>query len=276
MPELPEVETICNGIRPHIQHKMIREVIVRESQLRWKIPADFAALITELTVDSVSRRGKYCLLKTASGSIILHLGMSGSLRIVNLQTPVTAHDHVDFVFNDNTVLRFNDPRKFGAVLWGEGDVYTHKLLINLGPEPLTVDFTGDYLYQRAAKRRKAIKNFIMDGHIVVGVGNIYASESLFSAGIHPTCPAGQVSLADYQKLVSVIKDVLQRAIEQGGTTLKDFVNESGNPGYFSQSLLVYGRAGQPCYQCQTLIEQITLAQRASYFCPNCQPALVSH
>ncbi|NOQ37185.1 MAG: bifunctional DNA-formamidopyrimidine glycosylase/DNA-(apurinic or apyrimidinic site) lyase, partial [Methylococcaceae bacterium] len=182
----------------------------------------------------------------------------------------TRHDHVDFIFNDGTVLRFNDPRKFGAVLWGQGDVLTHKLLINLGVEPLTTDFNGDYLYQRANNRKKAIKTFIMDGHIVVGVGNIYASESLFMAGIAPTRPAGQVSLEEYRKLADVIKEVLKKSIAQGGTTLKDFVNEQGKAGYFSQSLNVYGRAGQRCYHCQNPVEKIIQTQRASYFCASCQ------
>lgn len=270
MPELPEVETTCNGIRPHIQHKTITNVIVREAQLRWLIPADFADIISGLTINDVTRRGKYCLLNTATGSIILHLGMSGNLRIVNVNTPVTRHDHVDFIFNDETVLRFNDPRKFGAVLWAQGEVLEHKLLKNLGIEPLESDFDGHYLYQRANKRRKAIKTFIMDGNIVVGVGNIYASESLFIAGILPTRAAGNVTLAEYEKLSAAIQNVLQRAIEQGGTTLKDFVNEQGKAGYFSQSLRVYGRAGQACYQCQKPVEKITLAQRASYFCAGCQ------
>lgn len=270
MPELPEVETLCNGIRPHIQNKIIGDVIIRDPQLRWRIPNDFADHVIGLRVESVMRRGKYCLLKTALGSIILHLGMSGNLRIVNAHTPINRHDHVDFIFTDETVLRFNDPRKFGAVLWGQGDVYAHALLKNLGPEPLSADFSGHYLYQRAAKRKKAIKSFIMDGNIVVGVGNIYASEALFSAGIHPAQSAGKVSLATYQQLVFTLQTVLKNAIKQGGTTLKDFVNAQGKPGYFSQSLQVYGRAGHRCYQCQTVIEQITLAQRASYFCPQCQ------
>ncbi len=270
MPELPEVETICNGIRPQLQHKTIHNVVVRESQLRWKIPDNFTASVIGLTIDSISRRGKYCLLNTTLGSIILHLGMSGSLRIVNQQTPVMRHDHVDFIFDNETILRFNDPRKFGAVLWGEGDVYQHKLLNTLGPEPLTINFNGEYLYQQAIKRRKAIKSFIMDGHIVVGVGNIYASESLFAARLHPLQAAGKISLIKYQTLATEIKKVLQRAIQQGGTTLKDFVDAQGKPGYFSQSLQVYGRTGKPCYQCQTPIEQLTIAQRASYFCPTCQ------
>jgi len=270
MPELPEVETTCNGIRPHIENKIIREVIVREAQLRWLIPTDFAENVTGLKIISVTRRGKYCLLNTDTGAVILHLGMSGTLRITSTQQSAAKHDHVDFIFADNTVLRFNDPRKFGAVLWAAGDAHQHKLIASLGVEPLTDEFTGEHLYQLASKRRKAIKTFIMDGHIVVGVGNIYASESLFIAGILPTRPAGKVSLKEYQKLACVIKNVLQKAIEQGGTTLKDFVNESGKAGYFSQSLQVYGRKGQACYHCQTSIETLTIGQRMSYFCSECQ------
>ena len=270
MPELPEVETTCNGIRPHIQHKNIAKVIVRDPQLRWLIPLEFSQTILGLKIEDVTRRGKYCLLNTAVGSVILHLGMSGSLRIVNTDTPVTRHDHVDIIFEDGIVLRFNDPRKFGAVLWADGNVLEHKLLKNLGTEPLTPEFTGEYLYHRAKKRRKAIKTFIMDGHIVVGVGNIYASESLFIAGILPTRAAGNVSLEEYQTLTQAIKDVLKRAIEKGGTTLKDFVNEQGKAGYFSQSLQVYARAGKACHHCQNPIEQVTLSQRASYFCATCQ------
>ncbi|MCK4494264.1 MAG: bifunctional DNA-formamidopyrimidine glycosylase/DNA-(apurinic or apyrimidinic site) lyase [Methylococcales bacterium] len=270
MPELPEVETICNGIRPHIRTKIITNVIVREPQLRWRIPTDFVDTVAGLTINKVTRRGKYCLLETDVGSIILHLGMSGSLRLVTVNHPIKAHDHVDFIFEDQTCLRFNDPRKSGAVLWGEGDVFEHRLLKNLGPEPLSVGFTGEHLFQRALKRRKAVKNFIMDGHIVVGVGNIYASESLFAAGIHPKRMAGQVSLAEYQTLVQAIKRVLEKAITQGGTTLKDFTNADGKLGYFSQALQVYGRVGKHCYQCQNPITKIIIGQRASYFCSQCQ------
>ncbi|MCK5728549.1 MAG: bifunctional DNA-formamidopyrimidine glycosylase/DNA-(apurinic or apyrimidinic site) lyase [Methylococcales bacterium] len=270
MPELPEVETVCNGIRPHIQAKIITQVIVRDPQLRWRIPDDFIEMVMGITVNKITRRGKYCLLEADDGSVILHLGMSGSLHIVAENHPIKAHDHVDFIFEDQIILRFNDPRKFGAVLWAEGDVFEHRLLKNLGPEPLSVDFTGELLFQRALKRRKAVKNFIMDGHIVVGVGNIYASESLFAAGIHPERAAGQISLAEYQTLAQAIRNVLEKAITQGGTTLKDFTNADGKPGYFSQALQVYARAGELCYQCQTPISKITLGQRASYFCHQCQ------
>lgn len=270
MPELPEVETTCQGISPYITGNKITNVIVRDSQLRWSVPIGLAQTVSGLQINSVTRRGKYCLLNTEVGTLILHLGMSGNLRIVNVSETAKKHDHVDFIFQNNTVLRFNDQRKFGAVLWASGDVMTHSLLKNLGPEPLTADFNAEYLYSRAAKRKTAVKTFIMDGHIVVGVGNIYASESLFLAGSAPTRAAGGLSLDEYQKLVATIKTVLQRAIDQGGTTLKNFVNAEGKPGYFSQSLAVYGRAGQPCYQCQSLIEQLKIGQRASYFCPVCQ------
>lgn len=270
MPELPEVETTCKGISPYIIGNTITTVRVRQAQLRWPVPANLASIVAGLQVDSVTRRGKYCLLNTGSGTLILHLGMSGNLRIASEAEQPGKHDHVDIIFQNKIMLRFNDQRKFGAVLWAEGDVTTHPLLKDLGPEPLTADFNGEYLFFRATQRKIPVKAFIMDGHVVVGVGNIYASESLFMAGITPTRAAGSISLNDYQKLVSAIKTVLQRAIDQGGTTLRDFVNAEGKPGYFSQSLNVYGRAGLPCYQCQHLIQQIRIGQRASYFCPVCQ------
>ena len=270
MPELPEVETTCKGISPYIVGNTMTAVIVRQPQLRWTIPANLAETVCGLRIDSVTRRGKYCLLNTYSGTILLHLGMSGHLRITSVTEKAGKHDHVDIIFENNTVLRFNDPRKFGAVLWAEKDVATHPLLKDLGPEPLTADFNGEYLFFRATKRKMPIKTFIMDGHIVVGVGNIYASESLFMAGVMPTRAAGNVSLNDCQKLATAIKTVLQRAINQGGTTLRDFVNAEGKPGYFSQSLAVYSRAGLPCYQCQQPIQHLKIGQRASYFCPVCQ------
>lgn len=270
MPELPEVETTCKGIRPYIIGNTITSVIVRQTQLRWPVPANLSNTVSGLQIDSVTRRGKYCLLNTHSGTVILHLGMSGNLRITHAAEKVGKHDHVDIIFKNNLALRFNDQRKFGAVLWAEGDVAIHPLLKNLGPEPLTVDFDGEYLFFRSTGRKVPIKTFIMDGHNVVGVGNIYASESLFMAGILPARAAGGISLSDYQKLALAIKTVLERAINQGGTTLRDFVNAEGKPGYFSQSLAVYGRSGLPCYQCQQPIQQLKIGQRASYFCPVCQ------
>lgn len=270
MPELPEVETTRKGISPYIIGNTISSVVVRQNQLRWPVPANLTDTVSGLQIDSVTRRGKYCLLNTHSGTIVLHLGMSGNLRITNTAEKAGKHDHIDILFKNNLVLRFNDQRRFGAVLWAEGDVAIHPLLKNLGPEPLTLDFNGEYLFFRSTGKKMPIKTFIMDGHNVVGVGNIYASESLFMAGILPTRAAGNISLNDYQKLALAIKAVLQRAIDQGGTTLRDFINAEGNPGYFSQSLAVYGRAKLPCYQCQSLIQQIKIGQRASYFCPVCQ------
>lgn len=271
MPELPEVETTCNGIRPHITSKTIVDVIIRQKQLRWPITENLKDLLLGHRIESVKRRAKYCLLQTSSAdTVIIHLGMSGSLRIVNTDNPAGKHDHVDFIFTDGTVLRFNDTRRFGAILFTSEAIEQHKLINNLGPEPLSDQFTGSHLRQLAKDKKTTVKSFIMDGHNVVGVGNIYASESLFMAGIHPTRLAGRVSLKRYQNLAGCIKVVLQRAIDQGGTTLRDFVNEQGKPGYFQQSLAVYGRANEKCVICSSPIQQLKIAQRASYFCPVCQ------
>ncbi len=270
MPELPEVETTCAGIRPHLVGNVFSDVQVRQTQLRWAVDAQLKQHLMGLKVVSVTRRAKYCLLNTAQGSVILHLGMSGHLKILPANTVAGKHDHVDFVFADQKMLRFNDQRKFGAVLWAEGNPLSHSLLKDLGVEPLTDDFTPHHLYQLAQNRTIPIKTFIMDGHNVVGVGNIYASESLFMANILPTRKAASLNPHDCERLVAAIKHVLQQAIKQGGTTLKDFLSPAGNPGYFSQSLQVYGRAGQGCYRCQTPIQQLKIGQRASYFCPVCQ------
>ncbi|WP_305906868.1 bifunctional DNA-formamidopyrimidine glycosylase/DNA-(apurinic or apyrimidinic site) lyase [Methylomarinum sp. Ch1-1] len=269
MPELPEVETTCRGITPHILGKPISEVTVRQARLRWPVPAQLPQLLIGLRFKQIKRRAKYLLLKTDKGTVIMHLGMSGSLRIVSRDQAPGKHDHIDIVFADDTVLRFNDPRRFGAMLWSVAPT-DHPLLAKLGPEPLSSDFNGEYLYRQARNRKMTVKSLIMDGHIVVGVGNIYACESLFIAGIHPSRQAGRISLRRYQKLAEAIKTVLRRAIEQGGTTLRDFVNEKGNPGYFQQSLFVYGRANQPCRRCGAPIRQVKIAQRASYFCSCCQ------
>jgi formamidopyrimidine-DNA glycosylase len=270
MPELPEVETTCRGIRPHIVKQTIDKIIIRQRQLRWPAPDDLPRHLAGQPVIDVSRRAKYLLLTFPTGTILLHLGMSGSLRIVTPQTAAGKHDHVDFVFRHQHILRFNDPRKFGAILWTSEPVEQHPLLANLGPEPLSNAFTGDYLYRQANNRTISVKNFIMNNVIVVGVGNIYANESLFLAGIHPGRQAGRISLKRYQKLVDCIKTVLTQAIAQGGTTLKDFVNEQGKPGYFQQSLNIYGQTGQPCPHCHTIIQTIKTGQRSSFFCPQCQ------
>jgi formamidopyrimidine-DNA glycosylase len=270
MPELPEVETVCNGLRPYLQYRTFTQVLIREFQLRWPVPVDLAAQLVGQQVLEISRRGKYCLIHTHDGTLIVHLGMSGSLQIMLTQQAVKLHDHVDFCFDDQICLRFNDPRKFGAVLWTTQAIENHRLLKDLGPEPLTAAFTAQGLYAQTRGRRRKVKTLIMDGHIVVGVGNIYASEALFIAGILPSRAGGELSLDDCHRLVAAIRQVLQQAIAQGGTSLKDFINAEGKPGYFSQSLAVYGRAGQACYRCQQRIEQQLISQRMSYFCPYCQ------
>ena len=270
MPELPEVETTCRGIAPHIEGQRITKVIVRESRLRWPVPKDLAQTLTGLTVVSVSRRAKYLLLDTEAGTLLIHLGMSGSLRIVDPTLAALKHDHIDLVFADRIVLRFNDPRKFGAMLWTTAPITEHVLLKKLGPEPLSDDFSGELLFQKSRNRKVPVKSFIMDSHIVVGVGNIYANEALFLAGILPSASAGNIDLPRYEKLAGSIRLVLQNAIQQGGTTLRNFVNETGKPGYFKQSLKVYGRASLPCENCTTPLQAIRLANRTTVFCPVCQ------
>jgi len=268
MPELPEVETTRRGIAPHIHEQKIRDVIVRQAKLRWPIPRGLKQKLSGSEITGVQRRGKYLLISVDGGSLILHLGMSGSLRIVDADLPPGKHDHVDIVLGSGKCLRFHDPRRFGALLWSK-EPLKHELIRTLGPEPLDESFNADYLFKASRGRKVAVKNFIMDSHVVVGVGNIYASESLFMAGIHPTRPAGRVSKARYAVLVDAIKQVLSRAIEQGGTTLKDFVREDGKPGYFAQSLNVYGRDGEAC-NCGGVIRKKVIGQRSSFYCPDCQ------
>lgn len=271
MPELPEVETSRRGIAPHIRGKTFKQVVIRQAQLRWPVPVAILnqALPGQRLIE-VDRRGKYLLLKTATGTILLHLGMSGNLRITHPNTELKKHDHIDFVFSDGTILRFNDQRRFGAVLWTDSQPEHHALLADLGPEPLSGQFTAEYLLSRSRERRLPLKSLIMDSHVVVGVGNIYASESLFLAGLHPNRPAGDLNLSDCERLVDAVKTILQWAIDQGGTTLRDFLNHQGKPGYFQQSLSVYGRKDQPCINCAQPIRQLKIGQRASYFCQNCQ------
>lgn len=270
MPELPEVETTLRGITPHILGKQFREIIVRQTQLRWPVPQLLPQTLPGLTLSGITRRGKYLLLTTSEGTLLLHLGMSGSLRILEQPQAPGKHDHVDFVFDDTTILRYNDPRKFGAVLWTNAAAESHPLLVDLGPEPLSAEFNADYLYARTRRRRVAVKPLIMDSHVVVGVGNIYANEALFKAGILPARTADTLELTECKRLMEAIRDVLARAIEQGGTTLRDFSNPEGKPGYFKQQLTVYGRAGEACNLCQQPIRQLKLGQRASYFCQHCQ------
>ena len=270
MPELPEVETTCRGIAPHIEGKIIQQVIIRQPQLRWRVPESLDQILSGLSVLSVSRRAKYLLFATSAGTMLVHLGMSGSLRIITTGQEAVKHDHIDFIFNDHLIMRYNDPRRFGAVLWTSGVVTDHPLLKDLGPEPLLEDFNGKLLYALSRQRKTPIKSFIMDSHIVVGVGNIYANEALFMAGILPSRQAGKVSLVRYQKLADCIRLILLNAIQQGGTTLRDFVNEAGNPGYFKQQLKVYGRKGLPCISCQQALTEIRLSNRSTVFCAKCQ------
>lgn len=270
MPELPEVETTRCGIEPHLLGQTITKIIVRNRKLRWPVPANLSTELTQQIVNSVRRRGKYLLLSVDRGTLIIHLGMSGSLRILPTDSPAEKHDHVELQLLSGQCLRLRDPRRFGCVLWTRRDPLKHKLLAGLGPEPLLEDFDSNYLYTRSHNRKQAIKSFIMDSKVVVGVGNIYASEALFLASIHPQRAAGRVSEKRYQLLVSVIKKVLTAAIEQGGTSLRDFTRSDGSPGYFQQQLNVYGRSGESCPNCSQPIRQLTISQRASYYCPHCQ------
>ena len=270
MPELPEVETTKRGIASHVTGKIIKQVIIRESRMRWPIPNDLPQLLQKHTLRSVSRRAKYLLFELDHGFFMLHLGMSGSLRIVDSQTPLQKHDHVDFCFNQKTILRFNDPRRFGSVLWLGKTPFEHALLSALGPEPFDERFTGDYLFKQSRKKKLAAKSFIMDNHTVVGVGNIYANEALFMSGVRPGRAAGRLSKAQCDKLAAAIVKVLGASIEMGGTTLRDFVGGDGKPGYFQQTLRVYDRAGKACRQCGTSIKLTRMGQRSTYYCPQCQ------
>ena len=270
MPELPEVETARRGIEPYLKGRRVAEVIVRDRRLRWPVPPSLVKELPGQRIESVERRGKYLLLKTQAGTALLHLGMSGSLRVLSKDTPPQKHDHVDIVMDTGQALRLRDPRRFGALLWTRGDPAKHALLKDLGPEPLEEGFDGDYLFERSRGRKAAVKLFIMDSHVVVGVGNIYASESLFLSGIRPERAAGRVTRAEYGKLAKAIKKVLTASIKAGGTTLRDFAREDGEPGYFSQRLRVYGREGEKCYRCGgTVVAKVT-GQRSTYYCPSCQ------
>lgn len=269
MPELPEVETTRRGVEPHCVGRAIAGVVVREPRLRWPVPNQLATLLVGQIIESVERRAKYLLFRTQTGSLLVHLGMSGSLRLVDADASPARHDHIDVLLDDEVCLRYHDPRRFGCFLWlGAGE--NHPLLAHLGPEPLSSQFDGDILYQRSRGRKSPVKNFIMDGKVVVGVGNIYANEALFISGIRPDRAAGRISAARYQRLAKNIKQVLTSAIDQGGTTLRDFVGGDGSPGYFAQRLLVYGRAGQPCTCCDAALREVRLGQRSSVFCATCQ------
>lgn len=273
MPELPEVETTRQGIRPYLEDSKITQVTVRNHSLRWPIDAELATILTGQTIHSVQRRAKYLLLHCDSGVLLIHLGMSGNLRILNTSDndKVGKHAHVDISVDNGHTLRYTDPRRFGAILWTDEPLTEYKLLKDLGPEPFTDNFNADYLWQKCQSRRSCIKTVIMNGNIVVGAGNIYANEALFLSGIHPKTTANTLTLQQCTLLVRMIKSVLKQAIEAGGTTLKDFRKSDGQPGYFAQKLNVYGREGKNCLKCDDTIQHYKEAQRATFYCPQCQP-----
>lgn len=270
MPELPEVETTRRGIAPYVEKQDVRELIVREPRLRWPIAASLPQQLRGAELQTVERRAKYLLFAFDRGTLLVHLGMSGSLRIVAPDAAAGKHDHVDVLFANERMLRLTDPRRFGAFLWLGDQPQQHPLLSGLGPEPLSAECTGVWLYQRSRGKKLAVKQFIMDQKVIVGVGNIYANEVLFAAGIRPTTPAGKISLARYETLATAIRSILAQAIAQGGTTLRDFVGGDGKPGYFQQQLHVYGRAGLSCTCCGRLLTEVRLSGRSSVYCRHCQ------
>ncbi|MDP2433385.1 MAG: bifunctional DNA-formamidopyrimidine glycosylase/DNA-(apurinic or apyrimidinic site) lyase [Pseudomonadota bacterium] len=269
MPELPEIETVRRGLAPHLSGRGFVAAVVREARLRWPVPADLDARIRNRRILDLRRRGKYLLLKLDDGWLICHLGMSGSLRLMPSDTPLRKHDHIDLQLDDGQVLRYHDPRRFGALLWS-ADPAIHPLIAALGVEPLSDDFDGPHLHALCRGRTSAIKQLIMDSHLLVGVGNIYANEVLFHAGIDPRTPAGSLSRPRCARLAAAIKEILLLAIAAGGSTLRDFVDGHGNPGWFQQTYRVYGRAGQPCAVCGGTIRTQRLGARATCYCPRCQ------
>lgn len=270
MPELPEVETTLRGIQPHIAQQQIINIILRHTKLRWPIPQEIKEHLTGQTLRSLSRRAKYLLFHFDTGTLILHLGMSGRLRILTEATPPQKHDHVDICFANGSILRFTDPRRFGALLWTTNNPDEHALLAAIGPEPLAKEFNADYLFKQSRGKKVAVKIFIMNSSVVAGVGNIYATEALYDAKINPKLAASRVTLQQYEKLTLAIKEVLKLAIKKGGTTLKDFARSDGSPGYFSIELKAYGRGGKACLRCKTKLKSVRIGQRATVYCPNCQ------
>lgn len=270
MPELPEVETTRRGIAPWLTGQRLAQVVVRVPHLRWPVPGDLAGQLIGARVTDVGRRAKWLLLRTDRGTALLHLGMTGSLRVLPAFTAPGRHDHLDLETADGVTIRFTDPRRFGAVLWTVGDPAQHPLIAPLGPEPLGPDFTAGYLARCSQRRHIAIKPHLMNGRIVVGVGNIYASEALFRAGIHPARAAGRVALPRLAGLVAAVREVLEDAIRAGGSTIRDYSGSDGQPGYFARQLRVYERAGLPCLNCGEPVRQKVLGQRSSYYCARCQ------
>lgn len=272
MPELPEVEVVRRGLEPHLKGKMVHRVVLRETRLRWPVDPSLPGLLEGRALTALERRGKYLLARFTNGTLIMHLGMSGNLRFMEAAVPILRHDHIDLEFEDG-VLRFNDPRRFGAFVWHDrhaGAVLGNRLLASLGVEPLTGEFDGQVLYQASRGRRVSVKQFLLAGLAVVGVGNIYASESLFRAGIRPATAVGRLTRPRCEKLAVAIKETLSDAIDQGGTTLRDFAGASGAGGYFQLSCLVYGRNGLPCAVCETPIKRSVHQARATYWCSSCQ------
>lgn len=270
MPELPEVETTRAGIAPHIEQQIVSKVIVRNPQLRWPVPADLDNTLRDQSVRSLKRRAKYLLFEFNTGTLMIHLGMSGSMRINPIDTAIGPYDHFELQFSNGQCLRLRDPRRFGSVHFDTGDIHRHPLLAGLGPEPLSDAFNGDYLFRRSRGRRQSIKTFIMDSRIVVGVGNIYASEALFEAGIAPGRQAGKTTRPRYDRLAQAIKHTLDKAIAKGGTTLRDFTSYEGQPGYFRHELKVYDRADEACRICGDIVRVRRLGQRSTYYCTTCQ------
>jgi|TARA_B110000305_G_scaffold230381_1_gene282509 formamidopyrimidine-DNA glycosylase len=270
VPELPEVETTLRGIEPHILNRQITSISVRNPSLRWPVPVN--SLKDNLVSNSflsIRRRGKYLILESLKGFVLIHLGMSGCLRIFDNNSAPEKHDHIDVCFDDNSILRYTDPRRFGSFLWTE-EPESHVLINKLGPEPLGNEFSGTHLFKKSRKKKMPVKNFIMDSQVVVGVGNIYASEALFLAGIRPKKNAGKVSYDQYESLASEIRNLLNKSIEKGGTTLRDFVGGDNKPGYFKQQLNVYGRSGEECKVCRSILKNLKIGQRGSVYCPKCQ------
>lgn len=273
MPELPEVEVICRGLAPHLEGQLLIDMFCGAQKLRLPMPTGQAiAVVQGETVASVTRHAKYIIITLGNGAeIIIHLGMTGRLGIFPADTPVAKHDHVRWLLANRLELRFNDTRRFGSVQITGSEADHHALFGHYGPDPFREEFSGEYLYKKAQKRTLAVKNFLMDNRVVTGIGNIYASEIFFATGINPTTPAGSIALADWQGIVVASRKILAEAIEQGGTTISDYVNSSGKKGYFQVRLKAYGRQGQPCCQCGGLIRKIVIGGRASFFCPHCQP-----
>lgn len=270
MPELPEIETICRGIASSLKNQKVTEVIINQPKLRWPVPKIIQAKLKNAKILNISRRSKYIILSTDKGSLIIHLGMSGQLLVLPKVHPSIKHEHVIINLECGKALSFVDPRRFGCILWTEDDVSKHKLLKTLGPEPLAKEFTGEYIIAKARTKKVAIKQFLMDSHIVCGIGNIYANEAMFLAKIHPKTPVNLINLSKAKILVKKIQQVLTRAIKHGGTTLRDYRNSEGKKGNFKEKLKIYGRKNEPCIICQSTIQHIRQNQRSTYYCPKCQ------